>query len=288
MRISIGLPATIPGTSGRTVIEWAKRADSGPFASLGIIDRIAYPNYEPLASLAAAAAVTNRIRLMTTILLAPARPVGLLAKQAATIDVLSGGRLTLALGVGGREDDYVAAGAPFKNRGRRFEEQLATMKRIWSGEPLEGDVGRIGPSPIQAGGPPILLGAYSPRAIRRAVRWGEGFISGGLPPDAARQAFDVLDQAWKEAGRSGKPRFVTSLYCAVAGTPEERERAAGYIEDYYAFLGPAARDMARALPTTPEAIKAGVKGFEDVGSDELILWPCLSDLEQVERLAALV
>ena len=181
MDISIGLPATIPGTSGSLVLDWAKQADSGPFYSLGILDRMVYPNYEPLITLAAAAAVTSRVRLMTTVLLAPLRGAGVLAKQAATIDALSGGRLTLGLGVGGREDDFHAAPASFHDRARRFEEQLDLMKRIWAGQPVSDEVGTVGPPPTQEGGPKLLIGGYSPTPIRRVGRWGDGFISGACP-----------------------------------------------------------------------------------------------------------
>jgi alkanesulfonate monooxygenase SsuD/methylene tetrahydromethanopterin reductase-like flavin-dependent oxidoreductase (luciferase family) len=152
MEIGIGLPATIPGTRGSLVLDWAGRADSGPFSSLGIIDRLVYPNYETLVTLAAAAAVTERVRLMSTVLIAPLRGAGVLAKQAASVDALSGGRLTLGLGVGAREDDFQAAPAPFHDRARRFEEQLDLMKRVWSGQPVGDGVGPIGPPPARSGG----------------------------------------------------------------------------------------------------------------------------------------
>jgi alkanesulfonate monooxygenase SsuD/methylene tetrahydromethanopterin reductase-like flavin-dependent oxidoreductase (luciferase family) len=143
MEIGIGLLATIPGTRGSLVLDWAGRADSGPFSSLGIIDRLVYTNYEPLVTLAAAAAVTERVRLMSTVLIAPLRGAGVLAKQAASVDALSGGRLTLGLGVGAREDDFQAAPASFHDRARRFEEQLDLMKRVWSGQPAGDGVGPI-------------------------------------------------------------------------------------------------------------------------------------------------
>src|SRR5918992_4571981 len=149
MDIGIGLPATIPWTNAPLILEWAKRADSSPFSSLGILDRLVYLNYEPLITLAAAAAVTERVRLMSTVLIAPLRGAGVLAKQAATIDALSGGRLTLGLGVGAREDDFQAAPASFHDRARRFEEQLAIMKRVWSVQPLSDEVGAVGPTPAR-------------------------------------------------------------------------------------------------------------------------------------------
>jgi alkanesulfonate monooxygenase SsuD/methylene tetrahydromethanopterin reductase-like flavin-dependent oxidoreductase (luciferase family) len=137
MDIGIGLPATIPGTSGSLVLDWARRADSGPFSSLGILDRLVYPNYEPMITLSAAAAVTERIRVMSTILIAPLRRGGVLAKQVATLDALSGGRLTVGIGVGAREDDFHAAPASFHERARSFEEQLELMRRVWSGPTCE-------------------------------------------------------------------------------------------------------------------------------------------------------
>ena len=135
MEVGIGLPSTIPGTGRDQVLEWARRAEARGFSTLGTIDRIVYPSHEPLIALAAAAGVTERIRLATTILLAPARANGaVLAKQAATLDVLSGGRLVLGVAVGRREDDFDASGADFEARGQIFDELLELWERIWDGQ----------------------------------------------------------------------------------------------------------------------------------------------------------
>ena len=286
MDIGIGLPATIPGTSGSLVLDWAKRADSGPFSSLGIIDRLVYPNYEPLVTLAAAAAVTDHVRLMSTVLISPLRQAGVLAKQAATIDALSGGRLTLGLGVGAREDDFHAAPASFHDRSRRFEEQLELMKRLWSGKPVSEEIGQMGPPPARPGGPELLIGAYSPTAIRRVGRWADGFISGGLPdPEQVRQMFDVAEESWRAEGREGRPRLVAALYYALG---PNADRGGDYIRDYYSYFGPAADDMARSIPSSPETLDNLIRGLGDVGADEVVCWPTVAELDQVDRLAELV
>src|SRR5215204_5130646 len=286
MDIAIGLPATIPGTSGPLVLDWAKRVDSGPFSSLGIIDRLVYPNYEPLITLAAAATVTQRVRLMTTVLIAPLRRAGVLAKQAATIDALSGGRLTLGLGVGAREDDFQFTPASFHDRGRRFEEQLELMKRVWSGQPVSDEVGAVGPPPAQAGGPELLIGGYTPPAIRRVGRWGDGFISGGVrDPEQVRQLFDLAEESWRDEGREGKPRLVASLYYALGPNADRR---GDYIRDYYSYFGPGADDMARSIPSTQEALDNLIRGLGEVGADEVVCWPTVAELDQVDLLAELV
>jgi alkanesulfonate monooxygenase SsuD/methylene tetrahydromethanopterin reductase-like flavin-dependent oxidoreductase (luciferase family) len=286
MDVGIGLPATIPGTRGSLIVDWARRADSGPFSSLGILDRLVYPNYEPLITLAAAAAVTDRVRLMTTVLIGPLRGAGVLAKQAATIDALSGGRLTLGLGVGGREDDFKAAPASFHDRARRFEEQLDLMKRVWSGQPVDDEVGPIGPPPAREGGPELLIGGYSPPSIRRVGRWADGFISGGIPdPEQVRQMFDLAKESWRAEGREGRPRLVATLYYALG---PNADRGGDYIRDYYSYFGPGADDMARSIPSTPEAVDSLIRGFGDAGADEVVCWPTVAELDQVDRLAELV
>ena len=286
MRISIGLPATIPGTHGDLMLEWARKADAGPFSSLGILDRLVYTNYEPLIALAGAAAVTTRVRLMTTVLLAPLRSAALLAKQAATIDAISNGRLTLGLGVGGREDDFQAAGVDFHRRGKLFETQLETMSAIWSGARLSESVGAIGPKPAQADGPEILIGGYTPAAIRRLARWGSGYMSGGGAPEQAKMNYTAALDVWTQAGRPGKPRFVGASYFGLG--ENAAERGAVYLRDYYSFTGPAAERIAGRFPSTVEAVQATITAFADAGVDELMLWPTIAEVDQVDRLAELV
>jgi alkanesulfonate monooxygenase SsuD/methylene tetrahydromethanopterin reductase-like flavin-dependent oxidoreductase (luciferase family) len=286
MRISIGLPATIPGTEGKRILDWAKKVDSGPFSSLGILDRLVFPNYEALITLAAVAGATQRVRLTTTVLLAPLRNTALLAKQAASLDALSGGRLTLGLGIGAREDDYLAASVPFKIRGKRFEEQLETMKRIWSGQRLGDNIGPVGPSPVRSGGPEILIGGYSPAAVQRVGRWGDGFIAGGRDPQGTRQFFNLAEESWKAAGRPGKPRLVGCFYYALG--PDAKERGGAYLRSYYSMLGPMVEMMINNLPITTQSIKERIQAYTDIGADEVILWPCTPDLEQIDQLAELV
>ena len=277
MEIGIGLPSTIPGVEGAQLIEWARRAEARGFASLGTIDRLVYANYEPLIALAAAAAVTERIRLTTSILIAPYRINGaLVAKQAATLDHLSNGRLVFGAAVGGREDDYAASGADFHARGKRFEEMLAEWKRIWAGEEA------IGPQPPH-GGPTLLVGGTVDAAFERAARYGDGWIMGGGGPDAFVQVMPRLDAAWRAAGRDGEPRTAALGYYSLG--PDAKQAAQRYLGDYYGFLGEIADMIAAGALTDAEALKRYVQAYADAGCDELILFPSSPDPEQVDLLA---
>lgn len=223
MKVGIGLPTSIRGAQPDLVLEWAQAAESGPFSTVAVIDRVVYPSYEPLIALASVAGVTRRVRLTTSILQAPLRNATLLAKQAASLDALSHGRLTLGLAVGGRPDDYRAVSASFKDRGRRFDGQLAVMKQIWSGQPLGDGVGAIGPMPTRPGGPELLFGGYLPAAIRRVGRWGDGYLHEGPPAEAAK-LYRLAEESWKAAGRAGRPRFVGAFYFGLG--PNARKRRA--------------------------------------------------------------
>lgn len=285
MEIGIGLPAAIPDTPGTLILNWARKADLGPFSSLGLIDRLVYANYSPLIALTGAGAVTLRIRLMTTVLLTPLFNTSVLAKELASIDALTGGRLTLGVGVGARKDDFLAAPASFEGRGKKLDGQLDEFRRIWSGERLSAEVGPIGPQPVQPGGPPVLIGGRSPVALRRVAHpVVAGFISGSGGPAAARQYYDIAAKAWSDAGRPGRPRFVTCAYYGIG--PNAVDRARETLVNYYgAQYG---EMIVKGLPATPAAIKDAIRAYRDIGADELILWPTTMFLEQVDLLADIV
>lgn len=278
MNIGVGLPTSTSGISAELLFEWAKRADAGPFSSLGVVDRIAYQNYEPFTALAAAAAVTSRVRLATMVAIAPLRNTAILAKQAASLDALSGGRLTLGLAVGARGEDYAASGIDSRGRGRRFGEQLEAIRDIW-------EEGKIGPTP-KAPGPRVLVGGSSGEALARMARYADGYMHGGGPPRAFAGAAAKAVTAWSDLGRPGKPQLWGMGYFALGdGTANA---GAQYLRQYYAFTGPFAEKIAAGNLTSAGAIADFIRGYEDAGCDELVLFPTVSNLEQIERLVEVI
>jgi len=283
VEIGIGLPTTIARVAGATVLEWARRADSAGFSTLGTIDRVVYGNYDSVPALAAAAAVTSRIRLTTAILISPYRGNGaLLAKQLASVDQLSDGRLVVGIAVGNRDDDFTATGSDFAGRGAAQDALLAEMRAVWAGEP-RGTAGAIGPAPVQPGGPPLLIGGTGAAAIRRTAALGAGWIAGGGGPAMFADAAGRIRDAWTAAGREGAPRLVSLGYYALG--PDADDAARGYLSDYYAFAGPYAEQIAQSALTDADAVRRAVDEFAEAGCDELILFPCSADPDQVDRLA---
>jgi alkanesulfonate monooxygenase SsuD/methylene tetrahydromethanopterin reductase-like flavin-dependent oxidoreductase (luciferase family) len=279
MDIGVGLPNPIPGTPGPRLIEWAQRAEAAGFVSLATIDRIAYPSYESLIALAAAAGATERIGLLTNVLLEPTRNPVLLAKEAASVDQLSGGRLTLGLGVGARPDDFDAVGRGFQDRGKRCDEDLELMHRVWKGELVNEAHKPIGPTPVN-GTVPILIGGSTDKAIERTVKWGIGWTVGGAPPEQGAPFAERVRKAWADAGREGEPRIVGLTYFGLG--EEAEERATAYLGDYYGEMG---KQFAQWIPKTPEALKEVVGKFADFGFDELLIDPTSAELDQVDRAA---
>ena len=287
MDIGIGLPNSVPGLDGRLLVDWARRAEGQGFSTLVTIDRLLFPNYESLITLATAAGVTERVRLMTDILISPYRNnTPLLAKQAVSVDNISGGRLVLGLAPGWRQDDYRASGVDYAARGRILDEQLAELRRLWAGEPVD-DLGEVGPEPAREGGPEIMIGGEVKAAYRRAAEHGSGWTLGGGTPDRMREGREALDAAWSEAGRPGNAKASVLAYFSLG--PNAQEAANAYIHAYYDAMGEEIADaIAGSVATDEDTVAGYAQAFQDAGADELVLFPCSTDVEQVELLAGAV
>jgi alkanesulfonate monooxygenase SsuD/methylene tetrahydromethanopterin reductase-like flavin-dependent oxidoreductase (luciferase family) len=270
MNVGVGLPTTTPGATGELLLEWARRADAGPFSSVAVLDRVAYDSFEPFAALAAAAGVTQHVRLATMIAIGPLRPTGLLAKQAASVHQLSGGRLTLGLAVGARTEDYDAALAEHRGRGQKLAEQLAYIR----GE-VDGD--RVGPS---RQGIELLVGGLSGQAFSRMARYADGYAHGGGPPRAFASAAARAEAAWKDLGRPGRPKLWGQGYFTFGDV----ERGNAYLRDYYAFTGGFVERIVAEHCTSARAVKDFVRGYEEAGCDELVLFSATSDADELDRL----
>ncbi len=286
MDIGIGIPNTVPDTTGGQLLDWARRAELAGFSSLATIGAVSFPGYEELTVFAAAGAVTERIRFLSNVLIAPARSTAELAKQVASVDQLTGGRLTLGMGIGWRATDYQLTGRDFDNRGRLFDQQLRDLQTAWAGQPLADGTNPVGPRPVQQPGVPLLIGGMTDAAIRRVVDFGVGWTAGGLPPDQVRPMAEKVNTAWKEAGREGTPRIVALAYFSLGDTAEDSRR---YLLDYYQLMGSDTAEMiAGSAMRSAEAIKGAVDAFAQAGVDELILDPTVSDPGQVDLLAEVV
>ncbi|BDH14078.1 MULTISPECIES: LLM class flavin-dependent oxidoreductase [Streptomyces] len=282
MSVGLGLPIGDPAQ----LLSWARRAEATPFTTVALLDRLVFGNPEPLITLATLAGATSRIRLQTEVLLAPLHRTTLLAKQAATLDLLSGSRFTLGIGIGGRDDDYLAAGVDLRTRGRRLDRQLATMRRIWSGEPLSEDIGPIGPAPARPGGPEVLFGGFVPAVMERVARWGDGFLGAALPAPAMDGLFREVEAAWSRAGRTGRPRLLAQVNVALGPEPTlDRAR-----EELRAYYQPSSYTdhVVKGLLTTGAQIREAVAAFRAIGADEVMLYCWSPDPDQVERLADVV
>lgn len=279
MRIGIGLPAAIPGAPDAAVGEWAAAAEAQGFESVGVIDRLVYDNLDPLVALAVAAARTERVELLTTVLNVPWRRNGIvLAKQLVSLDRVSGGRLTAGLALGGWPDDHEAVGASPKAMGAVMDEMVEAIRRVWS-----GDVGH-GSAAIPArpsGRPRLLFGGFAPAAFRRAAQHGDGWVAPSFGYEALTSGIGAVRDAWRAAGRAGQPRVVVERYfCLGAGAEETAEH---YLEHYY---GPAyLADVVADTATNVEHLDQELRRLAGAGCDDVVLLPCDADIRQVELLA---
>jgi alkanesulfonate monooxygenase SsuD/methylene tetrahydromethanopterin reductase-like flavin-dependent oxidoreductase (luciferase family) len=290
MKIGMTLPTMVPDLTRDDIHSWSRAIDEGPYSSLALGERITFPNVEVMVTMTTAAAVTERVELIFTVIVLPLHSEALIAKQIATLDVLSGGRVTLGVGTGGREEDFRAVGASFEKRLTRMKQQARRMRSLWAGEPPHEGSAPIGPKPIQDGGPPILVGALTDQSIKLAAGWADGISGFTFGPDIKQveDAFTTLDQAWDDHGRSGKPRKITSFFYALG--PNAEQQMDGYLRRYLAIFGEkAATSLAKqCTATTPERLREIIRAFEDVGADDMVLVPTSESMDQLDRVSDLV
>jgi alkanesulfonate monooxygenase SsuD/methylene tetrahydromethanopterin reductase-like flavin-dependent oxidoreductase (luciferase family) len=273
------------GTDRDQLLEWFRRVDEGPFATIATGERELWPQIEQHAFLAAAAAVTQRVKVMSHIMIVPMHPPVLLAKRLASIDVISGGRFVLGVGTGGRLEDYQAAASPWPDRWARLDDSIATMRRVWAGEPpWDGAAAAAGPFPVRTGGPPIYASASGERGLTRAAKWADGWQGAIMTADRPTLQAEVrrhLD-AWEKAGRSQRPYLMNSLWFALGDGAEEvlSDAATNYLglpAGGPTPLGP--------LPVhNADGVKFAVDNCREAGFDELMFIPISDDLGQLDRL----
>lgn len=286
MKISICLPYAKPEYSRATTLDWCRLADQGPFESLGCGERIVSHTQDMRVVLSAAAALTERLKIVPSLYILPMHSAVRVAKELATMDVLSNGRMIATVGVGGREQDYRAVGASFERRLTRLDEGVATMKRTWAGEPPFEGSDPVGPKPVQEGGLPVWSGAMNPQAIARSSKWADGlygFTMNG-DPDPVRQQFQLALEAWQKERRP-RPYLATGFWCCLAEDADARLKK--YVYDYLKIAGDEIGKMiADTMYTSNEdAVRRALDGIEAEGCDECFLVPATAELVEVERLA---
>ncbi len=293
MKIGIALPAQVAGVTRQDALDFARRAERQGLDSVWVLDRLVYPSLAPLPLLAAAAAVTERVRLGTSILLGTLWSPVLLAKEVATIQRLAEGRFVLGMAIGAREADFQAAGVPMRGRPRRLEETVALLREAAAGRPVDHQGSafqvKVGPVALPETPPtPIWLGGFAEPAIRRAVRLGDGFIVGGRGPEYGREAVPLVRRLAAEEGKDPRRFPIAALmYACFDRDPERAARTmTEYITGYY---GRMIFDPARnAICGGPREAVARMKDYAALDIDTLVVVPVTRDPDQADRLAEAV
>ncbi len=288
MEVGVAIPQMARGLDHDSFEAWCRGIDDGPFSSVSAGERITFHNVEGLTACAAAAALTERVRVFANLLVLPWHAPAMIAKELLTIDVLSNGRLEIGVGVGGREQDYAALGAPFAQRHQRLDDAVAELRRLWSGGPAaDGSV--VGPEPVQAA-PRLLAGAMGPKALARAARWADGISGFSVTADGAEvdAAFRAAEAAWSASGRDERPRLVTGFFFALG--PDADTRLRTFTQDYLEVFGSEVAEMVAGMVHASDAdrIRAALDAIEATGCDECILVPATTDLRCLDLAADLV
>ncbi len=287
------MPVMEPDLNATVLRDWAQIIDAGPFSSLCWGERIAFGNPDALTLLGALAAWTQRVPLITTVVVPQLHDPVLLAKALATGDMLSGGRLTVGVGVGGRQEDYHAVSAdPATQTMREMARRVAVMKQVWSGEKVTDSVVPVGPRPVFQGGPRLLVGTIGPKTLRHASSWADGLagITLDLDVDKQNELFEVGRDAWAQAGKP-PPHLATSFWFALGDQADARAQIHRHLRHYMNWIPVELVDAMAPMTGwagSEDQLADVLRGFAAVGTSEVHLIPTSSDLGQLRAVADLV
>jgi alkanesulfonate monooxygenase SsuD/methylene tetrahydromethanopterin reductase-like flavin-dependent oxidoreductase (luciferase family) len=290
MNIGLCFPYTQDDLSRKVMLEWFRRADEGPFSTISSGERMVGSSIDMMATMGAAAAVTERVRIVPTLYVLPMHPAIKVAKHAATLDLISGGRTTITVGIGGRPHDYRCMEKEPVRRYAKMDEQVAMIRRIWAGElPFEGTE-PVGPKPVQPGGPPILAGVTGPKGIARASKWADGIYSwsgNGVGAEVGRQ-LELVNAAWNDSGRDTEPQRVAGFWYCLAPNADEKLKA--YVYKYIKIAG---EDIAKAMASmvdrsSPDAVRASLDVYEELGVEECWLNSATADMAEIDGILEVI
>ena len=272
-------------------MDWFARVDSGPFHSISCGERVHGPTYDMRVVLSAAAATTNKVEITPTLYVLPMHNAARVAKEVATLDILSGGRVNkIAVGYGGREKDYQALGASFKGRYGRLDRQVQEMKKIWAGEEIIEGGGPIGPSLTRSEGPALLAGAMGPKSIERCAQWADGLYawSGNGSREELERTFGMADAAWERAEREVKPYRLGGFWYTLAD--DGQQKLYDYVYEYLAIAGDEiATMMAESVHrSSADAVAEGLDNAEAAGCEEVFMVPATADLVEIDKLCDII
>jgi len=278
-KIGVHLPHGVPGVTGATIIEWATTAEAAGFSSVGVAERLVYDSADAVVSLAAAAAVTERIGLLANIFVAPVRPPAVFAKEVATLSRFAPGRLTVGVAGGARPQDHAAAGVAWDQRGKLVDACLDALAALASPEDSPQSIGPVPDPSIE-----VLVGGASPGALRRLVRSGHGYVGGGIQPQFMAHEIAAVRRAWEEAGRDGEPRIVAGGWYA---SDDRYDDACDWLATYMLEGGPP--EFVRAtIARGRDGVLDSLEQHAAIGADEMIFFGCVDDVAELEWLADVV